>query len=960
MKRRDFVKTGIVASSGVFFIDSFLGCINPDIEKDQLGKYFEEFQNPPAASGVFVRWWWNGNMLNKKEILRELDVMKANGISGVEINPIAFPDIDDPADYGKLTKNHKILPVFGDEWLEMVKIALQGVKERGMICDMLVGSGWPFGGEFLHKEDQIQMATIETIDLEGEKTYDFKLDELLDKVDIHNYYKNKPIFKKLLLVRLVPKTPGEFVEGKDLTNNFSNKTITINVPKGKYVLYYVVKVVGYMRVIRGVPGAAGPVLNHYSKLSVENYLNKVSSLLTSKIGDMGKYIRAMFCDSMELEGANWNDDVPDEFEKRRGYSLLPYLPFILKKKGTYLSWIKGIHIDEYGTEFPEKVKELLKRVDLDFHNTLIELLDERFVDTFNTWCHQNAVQSRVQAYGPGYSLLESSMKIDIPEAEVWIRKEVGTEFPDVGQTGRSYSVINKYVSSAAALAGKNIVSCEEMTNTSVVFMTSLEKVKITGDQGIISGIKQSVLHGFNYSPSDIPFPGWVRYGTFFSERNTWWPYFKLWSDYNARISYLLQNAVIQANVAILRSNVDVALKLGGEYIFSVEASHTDYLNNLWEAIQQNGGGCDYISENIINAASYNNGRMIYNKRYYEMLIIPEIETLYPETVQSLSAFAKTGGIIIFVGNIPFKSPCYKDSKINDDKVKKNINDLMNLPKGRVILYPSPKGNLKEWYGRIQNEMGIKPYVRFENPHDFLNQVCYRLGDSMMFFIANTSLTDHISVKADFQVEDNFYAWIWDPETGKKWFYPGTEKNNRLQLELPRATSLLIIFEKKAKGEHYPSIKFKSKGKEITGPWQLHFNHINGNQQQKEIESLTDLVDDELTRNFAGTVVYKKTLTLSQSDYHYIDLGNVRGITELSLNHQHLGTRWYGPHIYNISGVIRTGENKLEIKLITITGNYIKSLTENPVAQLFTKNQLYHSMGILGPVRIIRDISKTSD
>ena len=93
-----------------------------------------------------------------------------------------------------------------------------------------------------------------------------------------------------------------------------------------------------MAVINGAAGAAGPVLNHYSKPATEKYLDRVSGYISGKIGNMGDYIRAMFCDSMELEGANWNDDLPSEFEKRRGYSLLPYLPFILKKvSGTRVS-----------------------------------------------------------------------------------------------------------------------------------------------------------------------------------------------------------------------------------------------------------------------------------------------------------------------------------------------------------------------------------------------------------------------------------------------------------------------------------------------------------------------------------------------------------------------------------------------------------------------------------------------
>jgi len=305
---------------------------------------------------------------------------------------------------------------------------------------------------------------------------------------------------------------------------------------------------------------------------------------------MGNYIRAMFCDSMELEGANWNDDLPDEFEKRRGYSLDPHLPFVLKKIGHM-----GNPLDEeYGIKFSAKVIEEIKRVKLDFYQTRIELFKERFIDTFNDWCHKNNVQSRMQAYGRGMHPLEASMEIDIPECETWLFKDVGREYPDTGLRGRAPRMCNKYVASGAALAGKKIVSCEEITNTAMAFMATLENIKIAGDQSNISGVNHSILHGFNYSPPEALFPGWIRYGAYFNEKNIWWPYFRKWADYKARISYLLQNATPQANVAILQPLVDLWLRHGPQRDPFPQKWHPEYQNNLWEVIHQNGGGCDYV------------------------------------------------------------------------------------------------------------------------------------------------------------------------------------------------------------------------------------------------------------------------------------------------------------------------------------------------------------------------------
>ncbi len=941
MERRDFVKTGILATSGAFFVHSFLGCVNPVLDKNNLAEFFNGFQNPPVGSKLFVRWWWSGNRLDKDEILRELDVMKAAGIGGVEINPIAFPGGADPVGY-------KALTIFEDDWLDMLQTALQGAKERGIVCDMIVGSGWPFGGEFLKKEEQSQMVTIETIDLKGGNKYYFKINELLRKVDPALYSKNKTVYKDLVMARLLPKKPPEFMEGTDLTDSIKNGALEIEVPDGNFVLYYVVKLTGYMAVINGAPGAAGPVLNHYSKPATEGYLDRISGFITGKIGDMGNYIRAMFCDSMELEGANWNDDLPDEFEKRRGYSLLPYLPFVLKKVGHMGNPLDG----EYGTKFADDVTERIKRVELDFYQTRIELFKERFINTFNDWCHRNNVKSRMQAYGRGMHPLEASMEIDIPECETWAFKEVGREYPDTGLSGRAPRMCNKYVSSGAVLAGKKIVSCEEVTNTAMAFMATLENIKIVGDQSNISGVNHSILHGFNYSPPEAEFPGWVRYGAYFNERNTWWPYFRKWTDYKARISYILQNAVPQANVAILQPLVDLWLKHGPQRDPFPQKWYPEYQNNLWEVINHNGGGCDYVSENIIKKSTFKDGQMTYNGRAYSTLLLPEIETLDLETTKSLEVFAKTGGKIVFIGKVPFQSPSYKNFNVEGTEVDKIVSELLKDRPGNVVRYPAPEGNLIKWYGKLQDELGLEPYVRFDKTNRFLSQSNYRIGETPLFFIANTSLSEHISVKAEFQVEDHLHPWIWDPETGEKYICPAADNRKTLELELPRATSMLIIFEKDSEGKPYHPINYHSKGDEVLGKWHLQLHHLNGEKQVVELETLTDLVKNESTKHFAGELIYEKSIMVNGQDYQYIDLGDVQGVSELTINGELIGTKWYGAHIYDIKKTLKTGENKISIKVTTIVGNYLKGLKDNVVAQNWTRHQDYYPMGIIGPVRII--------
>ena len=183
-------------------------------------------------------------------------------------------------------------------------------------------------------------------------------------------------------------------------------------------------------------------------------------------------------------------------------------------------------------------------------------------------------------------------------------------------------------------------------------------------------------------------------------------------------------------------------------------------------------------------------------------------------------------------------------------------------------------------------------------------------------------------------------------------YPALDRNNRIQLELPRATSVLLVFDSEDTEEQFIPVMTAPDGHEIDGPWQVILNHINGDIKTLEFDELSDLTDLEETRHFAGEIEYFKIINIDSEDFQYIDLGDVQGVSELTVNGKDLGTRWYGRHTYQLGEALNKGENKIRIKLTTILGNHMKSLEDNPVAMAWTRRQQYFSMGIIGPVRMI--------
>lgn len=906
---------------------------------------YEMFKTPAGTAKPYVRWWWNGNRVVKEELLRELDILKAAGIGGVEINSIRFPDTSNPLHY-------KEMNWLSDEWIEMIKVALQGAKERGLVCDIIMGSGWPFGSEHLTKDEQTQMMALGTKEFIGPQTVQINRNDLLKLVDPALASKNKTPFKELDFLRLAPAQLQNTADAVNLDSKVSDEVITVNIPEGNHVLYFVVKITGYMNVIYGAPGASGPVLNHYNKQAVTRYLNKLSDAIKTKVGPMGKFFRSVFVDSLELQGANWCDDMEVEFEKRRGYALRPHLPFILFKTGVH-----GRPINElYGSRFNVQLQQKIERIRFDFETTKMELFKERFLDVFLIWCKQNGVLSRVQAYGREYHPSDSSMNIDIPECETWMRSHVGQELKDYDfSQGRTYSPVNKFVSSGTRLSGKKLVSCEEITNTEVVFNATMEMIKLTGDQSNLSGVSHSIIHGFNYSPPDAPFPGWIRYGTFVNEVNPIYPYFKLWIAYKARLSAIFQKAEMRSDIAVMHPLIDLWSKYSVQWDPFPERAHPLYAHNVWEAIHQNGNGCDYVSEYVLQNSKCNNGKLSYGTRSYKALIVIEVETMHLDTAKAIYKYAATGGKVVFVGAQPHQAPGLK-GEVMDNQVAELINSAKQQYPAHVQTYPSPTGKILSWYAELQEKMEIKPFIKIDKPNVMVSQVYYQLGDIDCFFISNYSKDNKHQFNAEFNVAANKTAWLWNPEDGGRWLYPTNGASNKLNIILGAAESKLIVFDKHASGEKY-QIHSPNLPTAIvhTKPWKLKLNHIDGTKKEMDLPVLIDFKENADLSIFGGVAIYESLFTVNDlSRANYLDLGKVHGVCELSINGKSLGVKWYGERLYFLKGKVKIGNNIVVVKVTTTMGNYMGSLKTNKdsIKWIKGRNQSVYSNGMLGPVKLM--------
>ncbi|MDR1381455.1 MAG: glycoside hydrolase family 2 [Tannerella sp.] len=921
------------------------------------GTPYDMFRNPDAGYRPFVRWWWNGNRVQPNELIRELHLLKEAGIGGVEINPVKFPEYTD--DLGI-----ESLQWLSDEWIDALKVTFDEAGKLGMTSDLIVGSGWPFGGEFLKDGERGQIVVIDVKKLEGPMVYETSVFNLLKDADprISEPYSGR--IPRLLSLRLVPDPVGSLEEETDLSDMLGDnrEVLRINIPKGKYALYSLVKIDAFGGVINGAPGANGPTLNHLDRDAVMKYLNRMSDTIERRAGALSGHIRALFTDSMELEGANWTGDMAEAFAERRGYDVMPFLPYLLFKTES----MGNVSDYNCGAGMSPEFREMIERMRFDMEMTKAELFLERFTGTYVEWCHRLHVKSRAQAYGRGFFPLETSMAHDIPEGESWttnyLQHRIGEEMSNEDyRRGRAYTMVNKYVSSAAHLAGKRLISAEEMTNTYRVFNMTLEFLKIGCDMNAIAGITHSVFHGFNYSPPEAPFPGWIRYGAYYNEKNNWWPYFRLFNDYRARVSSMLQNADMYADIAILPPVNDMWTTIGMQNEPFPSTINAPYMSLLWEAMHKTGNGADYVSETVIAAATVEKGWLCYGRRKYNRLFLIETERMYPATLARLYDFVASGGHVFCIEKYPVKSLGWKDRERNDREVTAWMEKLRAFPDRFVLLTKPEDNDFMAWYPAIQQKYGLTPFVVIENPDPYVMVNRYIRDDgSEFFFFVNASLNrEHqTTVRFPKQTAARRHAWIWDPEDGRR-YRIHLDKRGGFPLRLGPADSRIIVFDGTEQGETWRPLPVSGADSRTLDGWDVELLHSCKDSTEKTHFFVLDDLKNTPYADFTGTVVYTRKFHIATLPAHatVLNLGKVWGVAEVRLNGEDCGTSWYGNRLHDLSGKLKAGENDLEVKVITTMGNYIQTLKdENLIAQKWTARpgrapQPVQSMGMAGPVTL---------
>ena len=215
--------------------------------------------------------------------------------------------------------------------------------------------------------------------------------------------------------------------------------------------------------------------------------------------------------------------------------------------------------------------------------------------------------------------------------------------------------------------------------------------------------------------------------------------------------------------------------------------------------------------------------------------------------------------------------------------------------------------------------------------------------------------------------------MWDPATGNMQpaGYSLSGSRTIVPVNLTERQSTFIVFRNKT------NITSRSVTKilpvftlTIEGPWEISFPSDLGAPAKITLDTLKSWTvnKDEGVKYFSGTAVYTKPFEaskafLQQGSKFILDLGKVNDIAEVSVNSVPAGLLWKAPYQTDITGLIRKGTNRIEIKVTNEwTNRLVGDMKLAPGKKVlnssfFIRGTGLNESGLIGPVKILKYIQK---
>jgi hypothetical protein len=891
----------------------------------------KDFFDPPLSARPGVLWAWLNGYVDRDQLTRELEELKAKGLGGAII-----------WDVGSLADPKKIIPAgpafLGPESVASISHAIDEAGRLGLELGLFASSSWNAGGAWIKPENASRQLLCRQLEVRGPGRVRTTV-PLPEGVAAH---------WKDVAVLAVP----EGATAVDISDRMDPQgRLEWDAPAGASRIMRIVASNTGQTLECPSPNSDGLIIDHLSREAATVDMTYILDRILSARKSLDVLKTFMF-DSYEVrEAVDWTDDFVGAFRTRHGYDPVPYLPALFDPAALDAG-IAG-------------------RFLYDYRKTVSDLIIENHFRAVRDLLNGRGVRLLAEAGHGGYARVDALKALgsaDIPMGEFWNHQRFW---------------VVKEAASAAHIYGRRIVDAETLTGWRN-WQEGPAEYKRRFDIALCAGLNHPTFHTFTHNPPAAGRPGFVYHaGEHFNVNATWWDQAGPLIEYMSRCSYLLQLGLFAADVAFYYGdqapNLVPARRIDPdiEPIYPDTAClHCGQPRPIQTASLDKGYDYDYVnSEVILERMKFSGGRIVLpDGLSYALLVLPDRDDMPVAVLRKIGELIEAGATV--VGRKPVRAPGLAGYPACDDEVKA-LADKIWGPCDGVAVKERAYGKGRIVWGvplnDILRDQGLGPDFRalgVANADQHIDFVHRSTGDDDLYFVSNSAKASE-TFEAVFRVGADRKPEFWYPDTGRIvpcLSFARVEGGCRLTLELPAYGSVFVVFRKTPTPAAYLSPEpLKAEAQPvaaIAGPWTVRFPPGWGAPGSVVWNGLVDWAgsEDPGIRYFSGTASYAVEFELGEPLLRegggwLLDLGSLREVAEVTLNGRNLGILWKEPFQVDITDGLRMGRNTLEVKVTNLWNNRLMGdlldTGQKPYARtnMVLKPKDLIPAGLFGPVTI---------
>ena len=578
--------------------------------KESLSRHF---RTPPQAYAPVDNWWWEAAHVDKEKLTLQLQEMKDRGIGGTWFYPRWV--------YGESYTSDP--PYWGDKWWELTRFSVEEHERIGLTHFFSNWTLTQFQQNMVRKEKESnpslegRILVLHQRDSSG--TLELGAGEEL--IEAAAFKKNG--------------TALDYSTRKVLTESVRGGKLKWKSPGDGWVVAAI---------------AAKPWdLNYLSKTVgdrfTESYLGEYQKHLPEHIG---KTLQSYGADEMIMLAGEiiFSNSLLDRVRSQRGYDPTPHLIGLFYDIGTKTDQIR-----------------------CDYYDAMTTLLEQNFYKPPSDWLESRGMQHSVLSQlGAGDALLQTAQLGDFFRYMRTFHIQ-GNEDPQKTKPGKRRLMATKLSSSIGHLYNRErVVLCVHYATG--WGQTQQENMAWT-NESYAKGHNLYVRHG-NYYTLLGGWYEWVPPGDHFHQPI--WRYWKTFTQYITRLSYLLSQGKHRADVALFYPITTIhANWVGGrnatEWTMqeeidasgppipfdppAVQASRS--LKALAEVIYDDGIDFNFTDNDSLDRATIEGPVLEIAGVQSRSIVLPALSTIRLASMQKLRDFYEAGGTVVSFGRLPTAS-----------------------------------------------------------------------------------------------------------------------------------------------------------------------------------------------------------------------------------------------------------------------------------------------------------------